>query len=515
MQVAPSAAYATYADHEAAVAAGDAQECARLEGLLQGRARGNGHASLDRALFHAARGARALRLEDDAQTARTELEEARRGLEALELVRRTPTHERLDDLWRDVVTAAGDWAAARPLWEARRRELQDVRDLGPDRWAAQLMVARADRALGEPAAALEQAQVAAQGLITHCSGELEAVDAALALVEDLHRATGDEAGALEVAARRAARAAELDELRRAMRSEELVRILVELDALVGLQDIKASVRTLANFLRVQLLREAAGRPRAQLVQHLVFSGPPGTGKTTVARLMGRIFQAVGLLESGHVVEVGRSDLVAGFAGQTAIKTADAVASALDGILFVDEAYSLFEGPNGSSYGPEAVATLLRAMEDHRDRLVVIIAGYPEPLAELLRSNPGLSSRFTTRIDFAPYSAEELAEIFGRMAAADQYRLDPDAGPAVLRLCGAMLERADAHFGNARAVRNVYKDTLTQQADRVVACDALEEPELSTIRAEDLVWEDRPAGALPGEFERRRTQDARPSADAPG
>ncbi|MCW3039283.1 MAG: ATPase of the class, partial [Solirubrobacterales bacterium] len=365
-------------------------------------------------------------------------------------------------------------------------------------------IARCALAQGQDEQALTHAAAAAQGLAAHCSGELDLVEEALVFLEGLHREGGRTAEADAVAAQRARRASEIAAHAEATRNDDLVRVLMELDALVGLDDLKAAVRTLANFLRVQVLREQGGRPRAQLVQHLVFSGPPGTGKTTVARLMGRIYQAVGLLEKGHVVEVGRGDLVAGFAGQTAIKTQQVIESALDGILFIDEAYSLFEGPAGSSYGPEAVATLIRAMEDQRDRLVVIIAGYPEPLTGLLRSNPGLSSRFTTSMTFAPYSATELAEIFCRLAAADQYDVADDAREHLVELCEALLATADEHFGNARAVRNVYKDSLTQHADRIIAQDRLREPALSTLTVEDLLWEDRPEGVLPGRFLRRRT-----------
>jgi hypothetical protein len=502
MQVAPTAS-TVLTDHDAALARGDGAECERLELRLVGRMRGQPRASLERIVHHACRAARLLRLEGDPAGARGELQAARELLAEHDTVRRTELHEHVDALWIDVLVSCGDWAAAAAGLEERLARAQAERDWGRRRWEAQLLLARCARERGDASAALAGATAAAQGLASHCSAEVELVDEALALVQELHEAAGDAGAAAAVRAERDQRAAELAAHVQATRSEELGRILIELDALVGLHDLKAAVRTLANFLRVQVLREAEGRPRAELVQHLVFSGPPGTGKTTVARLMGKILRAVGLLEVGHVVEVGRADLVAGFAGQTAIKTSEVIESALDGILFIDEAYALFDGPHGANYGPEAVATLIRAMEDHRDRLVVIIAGYPDPLETLLRSNPGLSSRFTTTMTFTPYDAGELGEIFCRMAAADQYVVEDEAREQVVRLCAAMLERADEHFGNARAVRNVYKDTLTQHADRVVALGALSGPALSTLTAEDLVWEDRPDGALRGEFERRR------------
>lgn len=493
----------SFTEHARAVAAGDADACVRIEALLAGRMRSHAGATLDRAVYHACRGARMLRLEGDRDAAREELGRSRECYVALTRDPRTAIDDDLDALWLELLTADEDWAAVQPIAEAQLTRAQTAREWGASRWQAQLLVARCAHAGGDEALATTYAVAAAQGLSTHCRGELDLVDEALAFVEELHEAAGRSEEAAEVAGQRSRRAAEIAAHVAATRNDELVGVLMELDALVGLDDLKASVRTLANFLRVQVLREQGGRPRAQLVQHLVFSGPPGTGKTTVARLMGRIYKAVGLLEKGHVVEVGRGDLVAGFAGQTAIKTGQVVQSALDGILFVDEAYSLFEGSNGSSYGPEAVATLIRAMEDQRDRLVVIIAGYPEPLAELLRSNPGLSSRFTTSMTFATYSAPELAEIFCRLAAADQYDVTDEARVELVRLCEVMLATADEHFGNARAVRNVYKGTLTQHADRVIAQDVLREPALSTITVEDLLWEDRPDGALPGEFTRRR------------
>ena len=503
LHAAPTTA-ATVAALEDALAARDAAAVERLEFGLGSRIRGQTGPTIERALFHACRAARLLRLEGDAPGALADAARSREMLAGLSLPRRTTLHAFVDAVWLDAHVALEDWPAAQAAAEEQLARAREAREWGVGRWTAQLAVARCAAARGDLPVAITHAGAAAAGVVTHCPGELDLADEALGLVEALHREAGDDEAADAAAARRTARAAEVAAHEAATRNEALVRVLMELDALVGLEDLKASVRTLANFLRVQVLREQGGRPRAQLVQHLVFSGPPGTGKTTVARIMGRIYAAVGLLERGHVVEVGRADLVAGFAGQTAIKTQQVIESALDGVLFIDEAYSLFEGDHGSSYGPEAVATLIRAMEDHRDRLVVIIAGYPEPLAELLRSNPGLSSRFTTSMEFSPYDAHELAEIFGRLAAADQYDVADEARAQLPRLCEAMLATADEHFGNARAVRNVYKDSLTQHADRVVALGALDEPSLSTLTLDDLVWEARPPGALAGEFERRRS-----------
>ncbi len=208
-------------------------------------------------------------------------------------------------------------------------------------------------------------------------------------------------------------------------------LLAELDDLVGLEAVKSEIRRQAAVLRIEGLRTDAGLKTPAITRHMVFNGNPGTGKTTVARLVSGIYKALGLLSKGQLVEVDRSELVAGYLGQTATKTADVVTSAIGGVLFIDEAYSL----SGDQYGTEAIDTLVKEMEDHRDDLVVIVAGYPLPMAVFIAQNPGLASRFRTTIDFIDYTDDELVQIFGVLAKGAEY----DADDAVLDRLRELLE----------------------------------------------------------------------------
>ena len=228
----------------------------------------------------------------------------------------------------------------------------------------------------------------------------------------------------------------------------LEELLAQLDALVGLEGVKAEVHSLVNLMKVRRLREAAGLPTPPLSLHLVFVGNPGTGKTTVARLIGQLYRAIGILSQGQLVEVDRSGLVAGYVGQTALKTQEVLQSALGGVLFLDEAYALAPA-SPTDYGREAIEVLLKGMEDHRKDLVVIAAGYPEPMEDFLHSNPGLASRFPKTLVFADYTPPQLLAIFQGLCRKNGYALPPETEAAAAARFQALYAGRDAHFGNAR------------------------------------------------------------------
>ena len=266
--------------------------------------------------------------------------------------------------------------------------------------------------------------------------------------------------------------------------KSLEELLAELDALVGLEAVKGEIHRQVAVLKVDALRTKAGLKSPTITRHLVFVGNPGTGKTTVARLVGGIYRALELLSKGQLVEVDRSELVAGYLGQTAIKTAEVVASAAGGVLFVDEAYSLA----GDQYGTEAVDTLVKEMEDRRDDLVLIVAGYPDPMAIFIAQNPGLASRFRTTIEFADYTDSELVEIFCRLAAAADY----DVTDGCRRRFATMVAVAPRGptFGNARFARNELEAAIGRHAWRLRDAGEPTVAQLRELLAEDL--EDLPS-----------------------
>jgi Cdc6-like AAA superfamily ATPase len=266
--------------------------------------------------------------------------------------------------------------------------------------------------------------------------------------------------------------------------EDLAAIFKELDALVGLEPVKSEVHRATNFARMQVLRRQQGLPVVQASLHSVFFGNPGTGKTTVARLMGRIYKSLGLLRRGHVVECDRGRLVAEYVGQTAVRTHAAIDSALDGILFIDEAYSL-AGRGAEDFGSEAIETLLKRMEDDRDRLIVIVAGYTGPMEEFINSNPGLESRFTNYLNFPDYQPEDLAEIFQRMAAQSGLVCSPETEKKVLTLCKNLYAARNAQFGNAREMRNLFESAVRNQSTRLVASGQCDRDALTTLLPEDV------------------------------
>lgn len=261
--------------------------------------------------------------------------------------------------------------------------------------------------------------------------------------------------------------------------ESYADLLEELDGLVGLARVKSEIRQQAEVLRVAGLRAERGLKNPEITRHLVFTGSPGTGKTTVARLVARIYRALGLLQRGHLVEVDRGGLVGGYLGQTESKTADVVAAALGGVLFVDEAYALA----GDQYGDAAVAALVKAMEDHRDNLVLIVAGYTERMVEFLDVNPGLGSRLRLTIEFPDYSEEELVEIFRRQCCASDYEPTDSAETALRARIRA--EPRDESFGNARFVRNCFEAAIVRQAWRLRDVTEPTDAELRQLTAEDI------------------------------
>lgn len=265
--------------------------------------------------------------------------------------------------------------------------------------------------------------------------------------------------------------------------ENIEDLQKELDSYVGLSAVKREVKDLINLAAVERLRRQHGLPTADMSLHMVFSGNPGTGKTTIARLMARVYHSLGILSKGQLVEVDRSRLVAGYVGQTAIKTRKVIDSALGGVLFIDEAYAL-NGGGANDFGQEAIDTLLKAMEDHRDDLVVIVAGYTDLMDKFIHSNPGLESRFNRFLLFEDYSLDELMAIF-KMRCGKGYVLSPEAEPLVRDYIAEESAAGDS-FGNARGVRNIFEHILVAQNNRLAKLDSVTRDDLMTLTADDVL-----------------------------
>lgn len=268
--------------------------------------------------------------------------------------------------------------------------------------------------------------------------------------------------------------------------ESLEELLEELDSLTGLETVKKDVNSLINLLQIRKIREQRGMKQMPMSLHLVFSGNPGTGKTTVARLLSKIYHHLGILSEGHLVEVDRSGLVGGYVGQTAIKVQEVIQKALGGILFVDEAYSLTANKGANDYGMEAVDTLLKGMEDHRDDLIVIVAGYPDLMNEFLNSNPGLRSRFNKFINFEDYKPTELVLIFNSMCKKNGYQVTDECLEYVTRFFEKRYMTRNANFANGRDVRNFFEMAIVNQANRLSVNDEISDKDLSEISVDDVL-----------------------------
>lgn len=271
-----------------------------------------------------------------------------------------------------------------------------------------------------------------------------------------------------------------------VKKDRLGELLAELEELVGLKEVKTEIRSLVNLIKVRKMREKYNLPEIEMSYHMVFTGSPGTGKTTVARLVGKIYKELGILSKGTMTETDRSGLVAGYVGQTALKVKEVVEKALGGILFIDEAYALSSSVS-NDFGAEAIDTLVKLMEDHRDDLVVIVAGYTEEMKQFLKANTGLISRFNRFIPFPDYSDGELADILKGMAEKAGLTLEDGVMGRLLCYLSKMKKKAKSEFGNARGIRNLFETLVVNQANRVVEIVNPSVEELTLIKEEDIAW----------------------------
>lgn len=267
--------------------------------------------------------------------------------------------------------------------------------------------------------------------------------------------------------------------------ESLEELLLQLQSFIGLDDVKEDVTSQINLLRIRKLRDERGMKMPPNTMHMVFTGNPGTGKTTIARLIAKLYYRIGVTKNPTLIEVDRSGLVCGFVGQTALKVQEVVKSALGGVLFIDEAYALASSDSPNDFGYEAIDTLLKAMEDHRDNLIVIVAGYPELMEHFLDANPGLRSRFNKHIEFRDYTPEELFYIFKRMCDKSGYRLTPEAADWAQEFFYNRYEHRGKNFANGREVRNYFEMAVINQANRLIGDKTLSDETLEMLTVDDL------------------------------
>lgn len=289
-------------------------------------------------------------------------------------------------------------------------------------------------------------------------------------------------------------------------AERIEDLKAELDELIGLEGIKQEVNNLINMVTIHNLRKQCGLKTVDMSLHMVFSGNPGTGKTMIARLMSRIYKSLGVLSKGHLVEVDRSGLVAGYVGQTATKTSEVIQKAMGGVLFIDEAYSLTSGKADNDFGQEAVDTLLKAMEDNREDLVVIVAGYDGLMDEFIHSNPGLESRFNRYLHFDDYTIDEMLAILDLQLKKGQYRFTDEAKITVREYL-VDANTSSISFGNARGIRNIFERLLVAQANRLASSGASDKEALMTINEDDVIEARKDDEKLTKALKARQEQEA--------
>ncbi len=305
------------------------------------------------------------------------------------------------------------------------------------------------------------------------------------------------------------------------KEKSLEELYEELNSLVGLKSVKQDLTNLINLIKVKKIREERGMKQPDINLHLVFSGNPGTGKTTVARLLAKIYKQLGVVSEGQLIEVDRSNLVAGYVGQTATKTMEVIDSAMGGILFIDEAYTLIKEGDEKDFGQEAVDTLLKRMEDDRDNFIVIVAGYTEKMEKFVNSNPGLKSRFNKYIFFKDYTGKELYKIFQSMCSKQEYEPDEEAAEYIQEYLTRRAEAHEDNFANAREVRNYIERCISRQATRIVNMDKPDDKAVRTFTIADVQEDKLPADEImkssaaeeePEEEEEIRIETEAPAAE---